>query len=72
MKSVINRMVDELRVLGPLALPAKFAAWDHEIEHPVPGHEESLAGDGSIAVRRDVKARPLDVPTESPSVAHSP
>ena len=30
-KSVVNNMVDQLRQLGPLDLPQKFADWDKEI-----------------------------------------
>jgi F420-non-reducing hydrogenase iron-sulfur subunit len=31
-KSVINEMTEQLRALGPLGMPAKFAAWDQEVE----------------------------------------
>jgi F420-non-reducing hydrogenase iron-sulfur subunit len=30
-KKTINQMVDDVRALGPLALPARFAEWDQEI-----------------------------------------
>ena len=33
-KAVVNAMVAEIRALGPLAIPAQLAAWDHEVfEH---------------------------------------
>lgn len=71
-KSVINRMVDDLRALGPLALPAKFSAWDHEIEHPVPGHDESSGGNGGATARRDLDAGAAVAAGQSPAVTHSP
>ena len=30
-KTVINEMVEQLRALGPLDVPGKFAAWDQEV-----------------------------------------
>ena len=30
-KKVINEMVEQLRALGPLDVPGKFAAWDQEV-----------------------------------------
>lgn len=32
-KRVINEMVEEIRKLGPLNLPARFVDWDREVEH---------------------------------------
>jgi F420-non-reducing hydrogenase iron-sulfur subunit len=32
-KIVINEMVEQVRSLGPLGLPGKFAAWDTEMAH---------------------------------------
>jgi F420-non-reducing hydrogenase iron-sulfur subunit len=32
-KSVINRMVEEIKKLGPLGMPGKFASWDQELRH---------------------------------------
>jgi F420-non-reducing hydrogenase iron-sulfur subunit len=31
-KSVINGMVEQIRALGPLDLPGRFAGWDHEMD----------------------------------------
>ena len=31
-KTVINEMTEQLRALGPLGIPAKFEAWDKELE----------------------------------------
>jgi F420-non-reducing hydrogenase iron-sulfur subunit len=42
-KSVVNDMVAKVRALGPLGLPAKFVAWDKEmeaLEHAVQSQEE--------------------------------
>lgn len=30
-KTIINEMVEQLRALGPLGMPAKFEAWDKEM-----------------------------------------
>src|SRR5512139_2203534 len=32
-KRVVNDMVARLQALGPLALPGRFADWDHEMTH---------------------------------------
>ena len=32
-KRVINEMVEQVRKLGPLAIPQKFDDWDKEMEH---------------------------------------
>ncbi|MHA2621440.1 MAG: hydrogenase iron-sulfur subunit [bacterium JZ-2024 1] len=37
-KKTINEMVEEVRRLGPLALPSQFEEWDRELEVPaIPG-----------------------------------
>ncbi len=49
-KTVINAMVEELRALGPLALPETFRAWDREVVRPA-GDEQlrALAAPGNLA-----------------------
>jgi F420-non-reducing hydrogenase iron-sulfur subunit len=34
LRQVVNDMVERIRALGPLNLPARFDAWDRELEHP--------------------------------------
>ena len=34
LRQVVNDMVERIRDLGPLNLPARFDAWDRELEHP--------------------------------------
>lgn len=34
LRQVINDMVQRIRTLGPLDLPARFATWDAELMHP--------------------------------------
>ncbi len=36
LKTVMNEMTEEIRALGPLALPDRFAGWDAELEAPEP------------------------------------
>jgi len=46
-KHVVNEMVEQVRQLGPLTLPQRFEAWDHELagleaavaDEPVPANE---------------------------------
>jgi F420-non-reducing hydrogenase iron-sulfur subunit len=33
-RSVVNEMVEQLKALGPLALPDRFTEWDHEMVAP--------------------------------------
>jgi F420-non-reducing hydrogenase iron-sulfur subunit len=43
-KTVINEMTEQLRTLGPLALPRRFADWDKELEplaHALASTEEA-------------------------------
>lgn len=45
-KRVVNEMVEKLRQLGPLGLPAKFADWDKEmteLEHEIKAQETAPA-----------------------------
>jgi F420-non-reducing hydrogenase iron-sulfur subunit len=52
-KRVVNEMVEQVRKLGPLRLPWRFAEWDEEMtelergvhaeEHPLPGFELEAA-----------------------------
>ena len=39
-KTVVNEMTEQLRALGPLALPARYAEWDREVAPPEPAAEE--------------------------------
>jgi F420-non-reducing hydrogenase iron-sulfur subunit len=42
---VINEMTDQVRALGPLGLPKKFAEWDKELElfeHEVNGKGDTV------------------------------
>ena len=44
-KTVINEMTEQVRVLGPLGLPKKFKDWDRELEsleQEVHGEEEAV------------------------------
>ena len=44
-KTVINEMTEQVRVLGPLGLPKKFKDWDKELEsleQAVHGEEEAV------------------------------
>jgi len=45
-KRIVNEMVEKLRQLGPLGLPAKFADWDKEmteLEHEIKAQETAPA-----------------------------
>jgi F420-non-reducing hydrogenase iron-sulfur subunit len=45
-KRVVNEMVEQVRQLGPLGLPAKFADWDKEmseLEHDLQAAQETAA-----------------------------
>jgi F420-non-reducing hydrogenase iron-sulfur subunit len=44
-KTVINEMTEQVRALGPLGLPKKFAEWDKELEsleHEINGKGEAI------------------------------
>jgi len=46
-KTVINEMTEQVRVLGPLGMPNKFEEWDKEmeaLEQTVNGKEKVLHG----------------------------
>jgi F420-non-reducing hydrogenase iron-sulfur subunit len=52
-KTVVNEMVEQIRALGPLALPQRFADWDREmadLEHTIQeGEQQSAAKEGEMA-----------------------
>lgn len=58
LRQVINDMVERIRTLGPLNLPARFADWNRELEHPLPPPEypESLESPTPSPVRENVHA----------------
>ncbi|MBI4659011.1 MAG: hydrogenase iron-sulfur subunit [Verrucomicrobia bacterium] len=55
-KTVINDMVEKLRVLGPLALPNRFAEWDKEVigSERISQPREAVQPDDSVTNEAEV------------------
>lgn len=66
-KRVVNEMVETVRRLGPLGLPARFDAWDREMEH----FAESVAARQAASGCGCAQHAPAINPTVRKEAAHA-